>query len=98
MAQASDTLEQVFRSEYGRIIATLIHTSGSFDLAEEALQEAFTSAASSWARDGVPKNPGAWLTTVAHRKLLDADRIRKESITAVRRACAGRGNRHRISG
>jgi RNA polymerase sigma-70 factor, ECF subfamily len=74
MAQASDTLEQVFRSEYGRIIATLIHTSGSFDLAEEALQEAFTSAASSWARDGVPKNPGAWLTTVAHRKLLDAVR------------------------
>ncbi len=74
MAQASDTLEQVFRSEYGRIIATLIRTSRSFDLAEEALQEAFTSAASSWARDGAPQNPGAWLTTVAHRKLLDAVR------------------------
>ncbi|HEU5459719.1 MAG TPA: RNA polymerase sigma factor, partial [Pyrinomonadaceae bacterium] len=70
--QASDTLEQVFRAEYGRIIATLIRTSGSFDLAEEALQEAFTSAASSWERDGAPRNPGAWLTTVAHRKLLDA--------------------------
>ena len=74
MAQASDTLEQVFRAEYGRIIATLIRTSGSFDLAEEALQEAFTSAASSWERDGTPRNPGAWLTTVAHRKLLDAVR------------------------
>lgn len=74
MAQASDTLEQVFRAEYGRIIATLIRTSGSFDLAEEALQEAFTSAASSWERDGAPRNPGAWLTTVAHRKLLDAIR------------------------
>lgn len=68
------TLEQVFREEYGRIISTLIRTSGSFDLAEEALQEAFTSAALVWERDGAPRNPGAWLTTVAHRKLLDAVR------------------------
>jgi RNA polymerase sigma-70 factor (ECF subfamily) len=67
-------LEQVFREEYGRIIATLIRISGSFDLAEEALQEAFTSAASKWEREGTPQNPGAWLTTVAHRKLLDAFR------------------------
>ena len=69
-----NTLEQVFREEYGRIISTLIRTSGSFDLAEEALQEAFTSAASVWERDVAPRNPGAWLTTVAHRKLLDAVR------------------------
>lgn len=69
-----NTLEQVFREEYGRIVSTLIRTSGSFDLAEEALQEAFTSAASTWERDGAPRNPGAWLTTVAHRKLLDAVR------------------------
>jgi RNA polymerase sigma-70 factor, ECF subfamily len=72
MPQARDTLEQVFREEYGRIIATLIRQSGSFDLAEEALHEAFVSAAESWERDGPPRNPGAWLTTVAHRKLLDA--------------------------
>ena len=68
------SLEQVFREEYGRIISTLIRHSGSFDLAEEALQEAFTSAVSTWERDGTPRNPGAWLTTVAHRKLLDAVR------------------------
>ncbi len=74
MSRASKTLEHVFREEYGRIISTLIRTSGSFDLAEEALQEAFTSAASTWERDGAPRNPGAWLTTVAHRKLLDAVR------------------------
>ena len=74
MQQASDTLEQVFREEYGRIIATLIRTSGSFDLAEEALQEAFTAAASTWESNGAPRNPGAWLTTVARRKLLDAVR------------------------
>jgi RNA polymerase sigma-70 factor, ECF subfamily len=65
-------LERVFREEYGRIIATLIRISGSFDLAEEALQEALTSAASKWKDEGTPHNPGAWLTTVAHRKLLDA--------------------------
>jgi RNA polymerase sigma-70 factor (ECF subfamily) len=67
-------LEQVFREEYGRIIATLIRISGSFDLAEDALQEALTSAASKWEHEGTPHNPGAWLTTVAHRKLLDAVR------------------------
>jgi len=76
MSQASETLEQVFREEYGRIIATLIRLSGSFDLAEESLQEAFASAAANWESDGAPRNPGAWLTTVAHRKLLDA--VRRE--------------------
>lgn len=74
MSQAREKLEQVFREEYGRIIATLIRISGSFDLAEEALQEAFTSAASKWDLEGPPNNPGAWLTTVAHRRLLDAIR------------------------
>ena len=74
MSQARETLEQVFRDEYGRIIATLIRISGSFDLAEEALQEAFTSATSKWKREGTPNNPGAWLTTVAHHKLIDAIR------------------------
>ena len=81
MSQARETLEKVFREEYGRIIATLIRISGSFDLAEEALQEAFTSAASKWAREGTPNNPGAWLTTVAHHKVVDAirrDKTRNE--------------------
>lgn len=74
-------IEQVFREEYGRIIATLIRISGSFDLAEEALQEAFIAAVSKWELEGSPDNPGAWLTTVAHRKLLDAlrrDRTRTD--------------------
>ena len=74
MSQASEILEQVFREEYGRIIATLIRQSGSFDLAEEALNEAFVTAAASWERDGPPRNPAAWLTTVAHRRLIDAIR------------------------
>src|SRR5437660_12608700 len=80
MPQVSETLEHVFREEYGRIIATLIRISGSFDLAEESLQEAFASAAANWDREGTPRNPGAWLTTVAHRKLLDA--VRREKTKA----------------
>jgi RNA polymerase sigma-70 factor, ECF subfamily len=80
MSPVSITLEQVFREQYGRIIATLIRISGSFDLAEEALQEAFVSAAANWERDGAPRNPGAWLTTAAHRKLLDA--VRREKTRA----------------
>jgi RNA polymerase sigma-70 factor (ECF subfamily) len=78
---AKISLEQVFREEYGRIIATLIRISGSFDLAEEALQEAFIAAVSKWKLEGSPDNPGAWLTTVAHRKLLDTlrrDRTRTD--------------------
>lgn len=72
--QVRETLEKVFREEYGRIIATLIRISGSFDLAEEALQEAFASATSKWEHEGTPNHPGAWLTTVAHHKLIDAIR------------------------
>lgn len=67
-------LEKVFREEYGLIIASLIRRSGSFGLAEESLQEAFSMALSAWQRTGSPENPGAWLTTVAHRKLIDAQR------------------------
>jgi RNA polymerase sigma-70 factor, ECF subfamily len=76
MSLASETLEKVFHEEYGRIIAGLIRISGSFDLAEESLQEAFTTAVANWQQRGIPQNPGAWLTTVAHRKLLDA--VRRE--------------------
>jgi len=77
MSQPQQLLESVFREEYGRIIATLIRLSNSFDLAEEALQEAFATAVHSWTEQGPPNNPGAWLTTVAHRKLVDAVRREK---------------------
>src|SRR5262245_50534495 len=80
MPSASESLERVFREEYGRIVATLIRLSGSFDLAEESLQEAFAVAASTWKTEGIPRNPGAWLTTVAHRKLLDT--LRREKTRA----------------
>jgi RNA polymerase sigma-70 factor (ECF subfamily) len=68
--------ESVFREESGKILAALIRISGSFDRAEEAVQEAFASALASWPRAGIPTNPGAWMMTTAHRKLID--QIRRE--------------------
>jgi RNA polymerase sigma-70 factor, ECF subfamily len=68
------SVEAVFRREHGRIVATLIRLCGSFDRAEEAMQEAFTAALRHWGERGVPENPGAWITTAAYRKLIDARR------------------------
>ena len=65
------TVESVFRSESGRIIAGLIRVSHSFDLAEEAMQDAFAAAVVSWRNEGVPVNPAAWITATARRKLID---------------------------
>jgi RNA polymerase sigma-70 factor (ECF subfamily) len=74
MDEICRTIEAVFRQESGRIIATLIRISRSFDQAEEAMQEAFTAAMANWPDKGVPDNPGAWITAVAHRKLVDQGR------------------------
>jgi RNA polymerase sigma-70 factor, ECF subfamily len=65
------TVESVFRNESGRIVAGLIRVSHSFDLAEEAMQDAFAAAVVSWQADGVPDNPAAWITATARRKLID---------------------------
>jgi RNA polymerase sigma-70 factor (ECF subfamily) len=65
------TVESVFRQESGRIIAGLIRVSRSFDLAEEAMQDAFAAAVLNWQADGVPGNPAAWITATARRKLID---------------------------
>src|SRR5437879_3619570 len=80
-AEPKAVVESVFRQESGRIIATLIRIAGSFDLAEEAMQEAFASALTTWPEKGIPDNPGAWITAVAHRKLIDhgrRERTRRE--------------------
>jgi RNA polymerase sigma-70 factor, ECF subfamily len=74
MDDLRNTIESVFRQESGRILATLIRIAGSFDLAEEAMQEAFATAVGNWPVKGVPENPGAWITSVAHRKLVDHSR------------------------
>jgi RNA polymerase sigma-70 factor, ECF subfamily len=77
MRDVESIIERVFREEWSRIVASLIRISGSFDLAEEAAQEAFATALKSWPAGGVPDNPGAWIMTVAHRKLID--HVRKVS-------------------
>jgi RNA polymerase sigma-70 factor (ECF subfamily) len=68
------TLEEIFREEWGRVLATLIGVLGDFDLAEDAAQEAFAIATDRWPRDGVPANPRAWLTRTARNRA--TDRIR----------------------
>jgi RNA polymerase sigma-70 factor (ECF subfamily) len=76
MVDIRHAAESVFREESGRIIASLIRVSGSFDRAEEAMQEAFAAALVSWPAKGVPANPAAWITATAHHKLIDA--VRRE--------------------
>src|SRR3954463_7583560 len=71
MNELNGTIESIFRREGGRIIASLIRISQSFDLAEEALQDAFASALIDWTAQGVPDNPAAWITAAARRKLID---------------------------
>ena len=73
-------LEQVFRDQWGRVLAALIGFLGDFDLAEEATQEAFTIAAERWPRDGTPSNPGAWLVTTARNRAIN--RIRRDRTLA----------------
>src|SRR5437773_8260849 len=76
-ADAKTAAESVFRQESGRILATLIRFSGSFDRAEEAMQEAFSAALMAWPEKGIPQNPAAWITTAAHRKVIDESRREK---------------------
>jgi RNA polymerase sigma-70 factor (ECF subfamily) len=64
-------IEHLYHEEWGRILATVIRLVGSFDLAEEAVQEAFTVALERWPRDGAPENPRAWLITTARHKAVD---------------------------
>ena len=63
-----------FRDEWARVLAFLIRFTGDWDLAEECTQEAFAQALVKWRRDGLPRNPGAWLTTTARNRALDAVR------------------------
>jgi len=75
-------LDEVFRQEWGRVLATLIGVLGDFDLAEDAAAEAFAVAAERWPRDGVPRNPRAWLMTTARNRA--TDRIRRDRTLAAK--------------
>jgi RNA polymerase sigma-70 factor, ECF subfamily len=80
---ASSLIETTFRQEHGRILAALISQLGDFTLAEDALQDALVNALERWEIDGIPRNTGAWLLTVAKRRAID--RIRRAA-TAERNA------------
>src|SRR5207249_12333730 len=73
---ARQTVDAVYRSESRRVLATLIRLLGDFDLAEEALHDAFTAAMEQWPRDGMPSNPRAWLISAGRFKAIDAMRRR----------------------
>ena len=79
----SETLDLVYRSEAGRVLATLIRLVGDFDLAEEALQDAFAAAAEHWEGRGAPANAAAWLVSVGRRKAID--RLRRRSLISRKR-------------
>src|SRR5215204_448518 len=71
---AEAAVEALYRSEWGRIVATLIRLTGDFDLAEEVAQEAFTAAVDQWRERGVPEYPRAWVIQTARHKAIDRQR------------------------
>jgi RNA polymerase sigma-70 factor (ECF subfamily) len=71
-----EVVDRLFREESGRAVATLIRQTGDFDLAEEAVQDAFLTAVERWPRDGLPAKPGAWITTTARHRAID--RLRRD--------------------
>ena len=72
------SVEQVFREEWGRAVATLTRVLGDLELAEDAVQDAFATAVERWPRDGTPRTPGAWIVTTARNRAID--RIRRDRV------------------
>src|ERR671922_2833485 len=71
-------IERVFREEWGHAVGILTRTLGDLELAEDAVQDAFTTALERWPRDGNPRNPGAWIVTTARNRAID--RIRRDRV------------------
>jgi RNA polymerase sigma-70 factor, ECF subfamily len=84
MSQIPGIVEQTFRAESGQILGGLISLLGDFDLAEDVLQETLVTALERWPGDGVPRNPAAWITTVARRKAID--RLRRSKVWVQKQA------------
>jgi RNA polymerase sigma-70 factor, ECF subfamily len=81
-AAVDAAVTRAFREDWGQIVATLIRLTGDWDLAEECAQDAFAQALQRWPRDGVPRRPGAWLTTTARNRAVD--RLRREAVGAAK--------------
>jgi RNA polymerase sigma-70 factor (ECF subfamily) len=84
VTSAADSVEAVFREEWGRLLATLVRTIGDLDLAEEVASDAVATALARWPRDGVPARPAAWLLTVARHRAVDI--VRRNRTLAARLA------------
>jgi RNA polymerase sigma-70 factor (ECF subfamily) len=82
------TVEQVFREEWGHAVAILTRVVGDLELAEDSVQDAFTTALERWPRDGMPRNPGAWIVTAARNRAID--RIRREKVFQQKAELIGR--------
>ena len=80
--QVCQTLEALYRSDSGRILASLVRLLGDLDLAEDAMQEAFSAALNGWQKSGIPENPRPWLISTARFKAIDAIRRRSRSDAA----------------
>jgi RNA polymerase sigma-70 factor (ECF subfamily) len=75
-------VDAAFRDEWGQVVATLIGMTGDWDLAEDCAQDAFAAALTTWTRDGVPRRPGAWLTTTARNRATDL--LRRDAVGAAK--------------
>src|SRR4029453_5828284 len=84
MSEPVASVERAFREERRAVLATLIRQVGDFQLAEDAVQDAFAAAVATWPRDGVPDQPRAWITVTARRRAID--RLRRGRATADRTA------------
>lgn len=82
MPDVEEAVAAAFREEWGQVVATLIRVTGDWDLAEECAQDAFAQALDRWRRDGIPRRPGAWLTTTARNRALDV--LRREAVGAAK--------------
>src|SRR5882724_3246618 len=80
LSNANSTIDAVYRSDWGRIVATLIKLVGDFDVAEEAAQEAFAAAVDQWPTSGIPDSPRTWIIQTARHKAID--RIRRRARVA----------------
>ncbi|MGW4586497.1 RNA polymerase sigma factor [Amycolatopsis thermoflava] len=82
----TEEIARVFREEYGRAVAVLVRVFGDIDIAEEAVQDAFTTAVRRWPEDGIPPSPAGWIITTARNRAVD--RLRREAIRDDRQARA----------
>src|SRR5438067_4793772 len=71
LMKSHEAVDSLYRSDWGRIVATLIRVTGDFDVAEEAAQEAFAAAVNDWRASGVPDSPAAWILQTARHKAID---------------------------